>query len=444
MVKKEIKWIIIFAAVLILFSIFSTRLGFHDDYEYINIAKNFAGIDNIDLFSGHSLLYPGIISLFLKIWPSLIMMKLVNSLWIVLMGIILLFWMKNKTAFILFAFSPIVWFLSIQTTPVLPASFFMLLTIAFFYKENLKYNLVYSGACLGFACALYTPMILIGGIFTLVYFWGKEFQKFILFMFALGIGFLPRIIQDYYLFKMPVYSLIRYVGTAFIISVGLNDSTNTVNILSNLEILLVAFFISPLLFLIYRADFKKYRKHFIFLGLVSVVLLLRVQQIKYFLILTPLILIILGKYLNEREIKWHIWISVILIGFLTWNFFVISEDKIIQNDLERLIQDFPSECIIGEKTSANVFAANYWQDTPRFIWWQDYKAGLENKTVIKEYNIGIQPKIKLRTNLEISASFNRNSNQTYDNCIFVFKEDSDAEGFEKVKCYRDLCVYEPL
>jgi len=443
MVRKEVKWLAIFILVLALFSIFSTRLGFHDDYEYINIAKNFVGIDNIDLFSGHSLLYPFIISMFLEIWPSVTMMKFVNSLWLVLMGAVLLFWLKNKVAFILFAFSPIVWFMSVQTTPVLPSAFFLLLTIAFFYKEKLRGNLIYSGFCLGFSCALYTPMILVGGIFTLVYFWGKEFQKFFFFILAMGVGFLPRIIQDYYLFKMPVYSLIRYAGANFIIAVGLNSETNTVNLLSNLEILLVIFLISPLFFLIYRVNFRKYKKHLIFLAITSLVLFLRVQQGKYFFLLTPLFLLILSKYLNEKEIKLHIWISIVLIGLLTWNVFGIGEDKLIENDLNLIIQDFPSECIIGGGYDATLLAANHWEDSPRFIWWQDYKSSLENETVIKQYTIGISPRINLRTNLEITASFKRNNDRTYEECPLVLKEGQTLEldNFELAKCYDYLCVY---
>jgi hypothetical protein len=444
MVKKEIKWLAIFVVFLALFCIFSTRLGFHDDYEYINIAKNFVGIDNIDLFSGHSLLYPFIISIFLEIWPSVTMMKFVNSLWLVLIGAVLLFWLKNRVAFLLFAFSPIVWFMSVQTTPVLPSAFFLLLTLAFFYKDRLHGNLIYSGLCLGFSCALYTPMILVGGIFTLVYFWGKEFQKFFLFIIAMGIGFLPRVIQDYYLFDMPVYSLIRYAGANFIIAVGLNPVTNTVNLLSNLEILSVVFLISPLLFMIYRVDFMKYRKHLIFIVITSAILLLRVQQIKYFLLLAPLIFLILSKYLSEKEIKWHIWISVVLIGLLTWNFFIVGEDKLIEKDLDLIVDDFPSECLVAGGYDATLLAANHWEDSPRFVWWQDYKSSLDNETVIKQYTIGIDSRIALRTDLEIVARFNRNNERNYTECPLVLKEGQtpESDNFDLDRCYDYLCVYE--
>ena len=126
--RKEYYWIGVFFAVLGIFAFLSTRMIFHDVPEYITIAKNFAGVNNIDLFSTHSLFYPLMISPFLKMWLSLIMIKLVNVFWLFLIALVLLFWLKDKRAFIIFAFSPLVWHLSVQTTPVLPASFFFLIS----------------------------------------------------------------------------------------------------------------------------------------------------------------------------------------------------------------------------------------------------------------------------------------------------------------------------
>ena len=442
--KKEIKWIVLFGLILVLFAIFSTKLRFHDDYEYINIAKNFAGIDNIDLFSAHSLFYPLIISLFLKVWPSLTMMKMVNALWVFLIGIVILLWTRNEKAFILFAFSPVVWFMSIQTTPVLPSSFFLLLTIVLFYQKDLKFSKLYSGLCLGFSCALYTPMILFSGIFLLVYFGGNRVSSLLPYLVSMGIGFLPRIIQDYYLFKMPFYSLIRYAGANFIIAVGGNSETGNINLFSNLEILSVVFVISPLLFMLYKVDFRKYKKHLIFIGLSSIVLLLRVQQIKYFLIFTPLILILLATCLDKKQIKWHCVISLVVVIFMTWNFFIVSEDLRLQNELKEISEQFGPECILTGPFDATALAANHWKNEPSFIWWQDYEASLENKTMIKSYSIGIDPKIDLRTHLEIVANFNRGSDKTYKDCILVLREDKkqDIKGFELEKCYEELCVYE--
>ena len=441
--KKELIWISIFALFLLGFALFSIRTEFHDAAEYITIAKNFAGINNMDLFCGHSLLYPLIISIFLKMSPSMTMIKIVNIFWIFLMATVLLFWVKDKKAFILFAFSPIVWFMSIQITPILPASFFFLLAFLFFYKKNLKFHNFYSGIFLGFSCALYTPLFILGFFFLLIYFWNQKFSNSILYLFAMFLGFLPRMIQDYYLFKMPVYSMIREVGADFIIAIGGNPSATTINLLSNLEILIIIILISPFLFRIHRVDFSKYKQPLIFLGIIFAILLLRVQTVTYFLILTPVTLIILGKYLTEKEIKWHCYISVIIIIFMTWNFFLISEEYLIQKDLEKITQEFEAEYILSGPHEAVGLSAVWWESFPKFIWWQDYEASINNQTTIRSYNIGINPKINLRSNLEIIANFNRGNNKTYEDYILVTWSDfEELKDFNLIKCYDVLCVYE--
>ena len=178
-------------------------------------------------------------SFFLRLWPSVIMIVLVNSLWIFLMGAVILFFLDNTKAFILFAFSPLTWFVSIQTTPILPASFFFLLAFIFFKKENISFHIFFSGLFLGIACSLYTPVLLIGFLFILVYFWNKNFKSVIGYVVPLFFGMLPRFIIDYYYFGMPLYTFIRYVGANLIVSLGLNPATDTLHLLSNPEVFLI-------------------------------------------------------------------------------------------------------------------------------------------------------------------------------------------------------------
>ena len=257
------------------------------------------------------------------------------------------------------------------------------------------------------------------------------------------LGFLPRMIQDYYLFKMPIYSLIRYVGTAFIIAIGDNPSTKTINLLSNLEILIIVFLISPFLFRIHRVDFRKYKKPLIFLGIITLIFLLRVQMIKYFLILTPIILIILSKYLTEKEIKWHCYISIVIIIFMTWNFFIMSEEHLMQKDLDKITQEFDAEYILSGPHEAAGLSAVWWESSPKFVWWQDYKASINNQTTIKSYHLGIESRVNLRSHVEIVANFNRGENQNYENYILVTKLDfEELKDFNLIKCYDVLCVYE--
>jgi hypothetical protein len=80
--KKRNYLLIIFGILLILFAIFSSKVSFHDSYEYITFSKNLAGIDNLNPFVAHSMLYPLIISLFIKIFPTFLTIKLINILWV--------------------------------------------------------------------------------------------------------------------------------------------------------------------------------------------------------------------------------------------------------------------------------------------------------------------------------------------------------------------------
>jgi len=428
---------------LIIFSIFTTKIGFHDSFEYINITKNFIGIENINLFSGHSLLYPLVISLFLKIWSSFVMLKFVNVFWIFLIGSVLLVWLKNKKAFVLFAFSPLTWYIAIQTTPVLPASFFFLLAFVFFYKKNINKNFLYSGFCLGLSCAFYTPILIVAFVFILVYFWETGFKDFIRYLVAMLVGFLPRIIQDYYLFKMPLYSSLRYVGSNFIVFSGLNPLAKNVNFLSNLWILSVFVITAPFLFKIYKINFKEYKKPIIFLGLISLIIILRAQEIKYFLIISPILFILLSKVLNKKDFKWNCIISVILIILLTFNFFVSQYEIRIQNDLVEINRDFDVDYIIAGPSEATMLAAFWWENHPKYVWWEDYEASLENKTTIRDYRFKVTPILKLKSNLEIIVNFNRAEDITYENYILVLRKEAEkAEGFELIKCYDELCTYE--
>jgi hypothetical protein len=443
--KKEVWWIIIFAVVLVMFSLFSTKIHFHDTLEYITIAKHFAGIKNVNLFSGHSLVYPAFISIFLKIWASFSMIKLVNALWLFLISLTMVFWLKNKKAFILFVFSPLLWHMSIQTAPVLPASFFFLLSFIFFQKKKIRYNLTYSGIFLGLACAFYTPMLLISFFFILVYFWKKDFSEFFKYAVFLFIGFLPRILLDWYLFNNPLYSLIRYGGDNFIITLGLHPGINPLNIFANLEVFLIVVAISPFLFRLHRLDFKKYKKVIVFLIITSLIFIARVPRIKYFIIIAPIIIILLSKILTNKEIKWHCIISLFLIVSLTFSYFSITDNMKIKQDLDNLHQQYDVDYIIGGPYESLKFAMLSWKNKPYFVWYQDFKTGLENKTTIRGYEFVTESKIPLKSRLRICGYFDRFENKTYENYIIVTdktpEEFKDLRNYSLDRCYEKLCVY---
>jgi len=441
MKRKDYLIIAVFALALILFAIFSSKISFHDSGEYITIAKNLAGIDNVQIFSAHSLLYPAFMALFLKIWPSLVMVKLVNCLWIFLIGLVLL-WKKNKTAFILFALSPLTWFVSIQTTPVLPAAFFMLLAYLFLKEDKIKSNLAYSGLFLGLSAAVYDPMFLVAFFFILIYFWNRKFKDSVLYSIAILAGFLPRLILDAYLFGNPFYSLIKYIGANALITFGFRQGTGNLQFLNTgLVVLLVFVAISPLLFKIYSAKLKDSRKDLLFLGIVFLIFLIRGALLKYFIIISPIILLILAKIFTKKDVKWHCILSIPIIIGLTYGCFA-SDELIIQKDLNNIINDYKTDYIIAEPYQALYIAEFLWQNKPEIVWFEDFNASINNQSEFREYDFNMaKSKLRLKENLVFSARFERFENRTYDNYILVAKKDAEYGGFELDRCYSALCVY---
>jgi len=261
------------------------------------------------------------------------------------------------------------------------------------------------------------------------------------------IGLLPRIILDYYYFKNPIYSFIRYVGCNFAFT--FLGNSNIEGLLSWLwNIFLLLFIVSPLIFTIYRINFKKYKKFIIFLSISLLIFIVRLNSylkltaISYFIVFVPLIVLLIAKSIKEKELKWHCVISILIIVFLTWNFFIPNEENLINSDLQKIISEHDVEYIIAGPYDAVTFAAYTWDDKPEFVWFQDFVASKENRTEIRKYNLDFDSQIPLKNKLVISASFNRFNEVKYDNYILVLREGQEpSEEFALEKCYDYLCVY---
>jgi hypothetical protein len=445
--KKENWMLIVFAFFLVILAIVNNKVIFHDSPEYISIAKNFAGIHNVDLFSTHSLLYPLMISPFLKLWPSLIMLKLINCVWVFLIGLVFLLWLKDKRAFIIFAFSPLVWRVSLEITPILPASFFFFLAYLFLKKEEIKYNFLYSGFFLGLSYAVYDPMIFVAAVFMLIYFWDKKFIAVITYLMFVLLGVMPRLILDYYLFHMPLYSIIRFFGTNTIISLGLYPGTTNIQLLSSFAnqwmALLIVIAISPFLYKLHKLNFKENYREILFLTIAGLLLLVRCAMLKYFLLIAPIAIILLSKVISDKEIKWHALLSMIIIVALSWGFIFVNEERQIAKDLIQINADYQNlSYIVAGPYEAIELGSLYWGEKPYMAWYEDFMASKENRTALRGYRFAFDSKIKLRDTLVFSANFERNDNKTYKNYVIASIANlSNVSGFSQQKCYAVLCIY---
>ncbi|MFH1290215.1 MAG: hypothetical protein ABIH92_02285 [Nanoarchaeota archaeon] len=440
--KRYFYILIVFLLLLGGYAAFSAKVNFHDSFEYITVAKRLAGVNNLDIFITHSSLYPFFISLFLNIWPSLTMIKLVNVSWAFLTGLVLLVSFKNKKAFLLFAFSPLVWYMAIQTNPIVPASFFFFLSYFFLKKEEIKFNRLLSGFFLGLSTALYAPVGIIAALFILVYFWQERFSDFFKYAIMFFVGLLPEMIVDLFVFGNPLYTLIRHNSNLLLVIFGLQSGGQNLALLSNLRVLLAFFVISPLLFKLYKLNIRENKRDVIFLSLYSIIVILSGKGLAFFLVITPILLLHLSSVLKKKEIRLNGVISIFLIVFMIWSSFGATNDALLQRDLSNIVGDFDEDYFVAQKFKANNFATFLWSEAPKIVWMEDYDASKNNETYLRGYNFEFRPeKIRLNNVLEFSASFNRyDPSVDYEDSFFIFEKGEVGEDFAIVKCYDVLCV----
>ncbi len=134
----------------------------------------------------------------------------------------------------------------------------------------------------------------------------------------------------------------------------------------------------------------------------------------------------------------------------TFNSFGQVDEALIKKDLESIKIDYPEKWFLTYSFQANNLAVYSWDDEPRFIWFSDYDAYLNNKTIMKSYEVDSPSKINLRENLKIKFDFERPSNIDYNNLNYLIARKGHMEGiknttslddFVLIKCYEELCVY---
>ncbi len=430
------------------YAIFTSKVGIHDSGEYITIAKELAGIGNIQVFSAHSIVYPLFLSLFLRISPNLLTIKLISVSFLIIIGFILYKLFNNKKALILWIFSPLIWFVGIEVSPVLPVALFLLLGYHFFIeweKKNKRIFLILSGFCWGVTFALWGASIILISFFLLIFFWKKKFNDVIYFF----IGILPavfiRLIVDYFVFGFPFNTLIRYFGVNLVFLSGLGyDHVNPLTLTLLLRIL---FFISPLLILAFFIGFKKDKREFLFLFLNALFFFFRSGEpraFKYFITFSPIFVIFFSKSFNWKKIFINSIISIFLIFILINSYFTYDFQNNLQKDLGHFKKDFPFDEVLAGKDEALLFASNSWTTKPKFLWWKEYELTKDGGEYYSNYFYKVNPNINQHKILYIQFSLMKKNNQSFEGIplISVNKEE-DHTNFKLVKSYDTFDVYFP-
>jgi len=458
---------IVFLVLAFLFCFFTQRIDFHDAPQYINVAKEFAGISIAPVFTGHASLYPAFISLFLKFFPHYLTIKLINMSWLILTGLILYFLTRDVKSFLLWMFSPIVWYTSIITTPLVIVSFSLISAYLFLMrweKSHKKIYFIFSGLSLGLGMAVWSGTLLFAVFFLLSFFWKKKLKR----LFYYCIFTLPfvifRLIFDNIIFGFPFYSYIRAFGTVIARRMGATSSDISLRsagdnfIFRDGFIMLrdIIFLISPLALFLYKIDYKKYSRELVFI-LLSILFIVYYHVSFYPILIAPFIIFLLSKVLSKKQVIISILISIIIIPFLTCSYFHEPREVVLAEDLYNIYNDFGYEKmiagdVIGSFGTAILNAAYWYDEGPELFWASDYKLFLDDNTDTSSYSIMTEPKINTIRILEISAKVRRNTENdeefeglpllAYDNEEYTIE--NIPEGFEKVRCYRKICVYEHL
>jgi hypothetical protein len=470
--KIDEKWLIAITFVaMALIAIFTSYLGGNDTPEYAGSSKFFAGDYMAKIRSSHSLLYSFIYSPLIIIFKSFLAMKLVNLILLYLIVLSVYYISgKNRKTLLLALASPLIWYLSPWAGPLQLASLLFLWGFSFLvrYRKTQQVNLIiYSGVLFGLAWAVWNTVIFIIPFLVLFMLFRERLNRIILFLIAILIGLLPLFILDFYLFGFPFYSIIRHL-IANLVAV-IYGGIYSEGMISNGILDYIAFILMIPIFSykLFSKEFLKLRKSELLFLTVTILFLFLNPQIRYLIIVYPILIIYLARVLNEREFKIQMVVFMILsllvvlpyvaqVNYSTnandfdgairnighWEFNSDSYNELITTNLNAISEDYKSQVfVVGNLPDDYVsLALIYWgMDIKEFVSIQDYNLYIKNKTSIFEKKMTISPRIQDRREIWFAGGIEKSSNDKTDYGAIEYglsvDEPINLDGFEVVKKY---------
>ncbi len=435
----------LFCLGLLLFVGLSTVSSFHDSPEYYQLARLFADQGNQPAFSGHSLVYPYLMSFVLFIFPaSIFAIKLVNAVWILLTAL-LLFWFNRKTLW-LFVFSPLVWMTAPEFTPVLPAMFFLTamylcLQKWLLHKHVWKYFAL-SALAAGCAFAFYTPSLIMLFFFILAFLRRESLQVVLLYLLFTLPAVILRLLLDWVYTGMPFYSLVRYFGVNLKVVLGVSSTTThgALHGILSPHMWLVFVVVAPLLLLLYRLNWRTHLDALVYLVPCFLFFFVRSGMLKYFLLFSPIILLLLSSVLDKREVRVNALFGLVLVCLLTFGYFGVTEDVVIQQDLVTIQENYDYDVAVIALRSAYLDFSD-----KRYIWDEEYALASRGESVFSGWTFASEQRVDLYKQLRLSADLVRWDDDNYADVqywIAVPSTDRVIDSFERIECFNYLCVYE--
>ncbi len=466
------------AGIFLLLLLFSLALltpyyGSTDLGDYADVAKYFAGLLKAKIRNSHSYLFGFLHAPFVRIMQNFLIFKITNLLLLCLLIFSVSKITSQPKALWLMMLAPAVWYSAPWITPLPIASLCLLWAFVFMEKYDATQRITYllsSGIFVGLGLAFWNTLLYLALFLMIVYLYNKSVLHFVGFILALGIGLLPLLLLDFLLFNFPFYTLIKT-------TMGNLVATFLGGIYGGESYPLdVRFLISRVLFLsalpiyfwtLYLPQrFRENRKRMIFLTL-SLLLFLVVLQLRYLIILTPLMVVAITRYLTPIQFK-----RQVIISFLVSLLFVIpyvlqisalrgdlygtdigsfslplpeSPAEMITEDLHDISEEYPdATLVVGNKPDDYQLLAHlYWGSRIKeFVSVQDYELALRNQSVLFEKRFMPAPNIAERRQIWIIGGIGKNLDDPTDYQRITLGigvgEPLQLNGFTLVKRYRYL------
>lgn len=475
--KNELFLLFIIVIIMILITFLTHFYGNTDIIEYLDISKYFSGNYAAKIRTTHSYLFGLLHTPLVSITKNFLIYKVTGLIFLLLIVYsVYAISGRNKKALWLVLLSPIVWYISPWASPIQISSLLFLWAYYFIknYDEKAKLSsLFYSGVLLGLAWAFWDGIIFFWPLLLISFLYDKKFSHVVLFLIALLIGLIPRFISDYILFNSAFFGIIRYVFAtlSFMLYNGLYNQGRDFGIFLLIQVLFFLPFYSYLLFS--KKIFKENKKTIIFL-IFSFPVLIFNSQIRFALLLTPIIILILAKYLNKKQYVTQLAIFVIIsllvinphliqikyetngddFGNLIKNIFNLRIKEgfnrdLISSDLNAIVKDYPHQVfIVGNsadfyRTLANIYWGN---KVKEFVSIEDYSLYLKNNSIITKEEICSDLNIKERRDICLSVWIKKNAKDStdYASIKYAISEDKflSLQNFTLVKEYKTLSLFE--
>ena len=476
-------------AALVVLALSTTFNGPADAGDYLDVGKFLSGQYAAKIRSSHSYLLGAVHAPLLltfqfgvfKVTNLILLALLVWSVFVV-SG-------KDRRTLWLFLVAPAVWYMAPWIGPIQVAALAMLW--AWFFMERYAKTggvkeVLYAGLLVGLGWAFWDTILFFGAFLGLVYLWHRKLGHGFAFLALVAVGLLPRLILDAALFGFPIYTILKSsMGTLANIGGGIYGGQGHTPM--TLFDLIWIFLVVPFSFwmLYTKKLFVKHRKSMIWLSL-CLVLILANPQMRYVLVLAPVMIILSGKYLS-KEVWKKIMIASVLVSALLVSPYVVQvngtfdsslqthnligydlknvvqayradgrlevTDVLLRNrviaDVQQLAEDYPDEAfLVGpDPDSYQVLADLYWGSRVKeFVSVQDYDLSKTDEVSLYERRWEPVPKIQSRRQIWVGGGLNKNpiDETDYDSIEYAvgYIKDFAPKGFVEIEKYDTLTVFQ--